>query len=164
MRHQGRVLRRSLGWLAASAAALVIVLAIVVGLARLLLPLAPDYQDEIRRFASEATGFDVRFERLSASWPLQGPEVRFSAVRIFTLKDQRPVFDASELSVGINLWRLLVERQLRPGRVAIRGASFKAERQPAGQWLINGVPLEELLRRRPDALLPRELRPRCCAR
>ena len=155
MRHQGRVLRRSLGWLAASAAALVIVLAIVVGLARLLLPLAPDYQDEIRRFASEATGFDVRFERLSASWPLQGPEVRFSAVRIFTLKDQRPVFDASELSVGINLWRLLVERQLRPGRVAIRGASFKAERQPAGQWLINGVPLEELLRRRPDALLPR---------
>ena len=155
MRHQGGVLRRSLGWLAASAAALVIVLAIVVGIARLLLPLAPDYQDEIRQFASEATGFDVRFERLSASWPLQGPEVRFSAVRIFTLKDQRPVFDASELSVGINLWRLLVERQLRPGRVAISGASFKAERQPAGQWLINGVPLEELLRRPPDAPLPR---------
>ena len=32
-----------------------------MGVARLLLPLAPDYQDEIRRFASEATGFDVRF-------------------------------------------------------------------------------------------------------
>jgi len=153
--HQGGVLRRSLGWLAVSAAAMVIILAIVVGIARLLLPLAPDYQDEIRRFASDATGFDVRFERLSASWPLQGPEVRFSAVRIFTLVDQRPVFDARELSVGVNLWRLLVERRLRLGRVAISGASFKAERQTAGQWLINGVPLEELLRRPTDEPLPR---------
>lgn len=148
-------LRRSFGWLAGIIAAVLIVLAVVVGIARLLLPLAPDYQDEIRRFATEATGFDVRFGRLTASWPLPGPEVRFSDVRIATLKDQRPVLDAGELSVGVNLWRLLVERRLRPGRIAISGASVKAERLPSGQWLINAVPLEELLRRPPNQPLPR---------
>ena len=99
---------------------MLIVLAVVVGVVRLLLPLAPDYQDEIRRFAIQATGFDVSFGALSASWPLSGPELRFSGVRIATLTDHRPVLDADELSVGVNLWRLLAERRLRPTRVAVR--------------------------------------------
>ena len=63
---------RWLGWLATVGAAAVIVLAVLVGIARLLLPMAPEYQDDIRRFANEATGFDVQFGRLSASWPLHG--------------------------------------------------------------------------------------------
>ena len=75
------ILRRGLNWLAGLIAAVLILLAVVVGLARLLLPLAPDYQDEIRRFATKATGFDVRFGTLRASWPLTGPEIRFADVR-----------------------------------------------------------------------------------
>ena len=152
-RHRG-ILSRSLGWLAGGVATLLILLAVVVGLARLLLPLAPDYQDQIRRFATDATGFDVRFEGLSASWPLRGPEVRLSAVRVATLKDHRTVLDARELTVGVNLWRLLVERRLRPGRIAVSGASVRAERLPSGLWLVNAVPLEELLRRPRNQPLP----------
>jgi len=151
---QRGILRRSLGWLAGSIATVLIVLAVVVGIARLLLPLAPDYQDEIRRFATEATGFDVRFGRLTASWPWRGPEVRFSEVRIATRSGQRPVLDAGELSVGVNLWRLLVERRLRPGHIVISGASIKAEHLPSGEWLINAVPLAELLHRPPNEPLP----------
>ena len=153
LRHRG-ILRRSLGWLAGGLAALVIILAVVVGLARLLLPLAPDYQDQIRRFATDATGFDVRFGGLSASWPLRGPEVRLSGVRVATLKDHHTVLDARELTVGVNLWRLLGERRLLPGRIAIRGASITAERLQSGRWLINAVPLEELLRRPKNQPLP----------
>ncbi|MEO8443946.1 MAG: DUF3971 domain-containing protein [Gammaproteobacteria bacterium] len=152
---QRGILRRSLGWLAGSAAALLILLAVLVGIARLLLPLAPDYQDDIRRFASEATGFDIRFGRLSASWPLRGPEVRFTDVRIATRNSRRAVLDAGELSVGVDLWRLVLERRLRPGRIMVSGASVRAERNPAGQWLVNGVPLEELLRRPRNEPLPR---------
>jgi len=151
---QRGLLKRSLGWVAAIVASILILLAVIVGVARLLLPLAPEYQDQIRRFAIDATGFDVRFGRLSASWPLLGPEVRFSDVRIATLKDQRTVLDARELSVGVNLWRLLVERRVRPGRVAVSGASVNAERLGSGQWLINGVPLDELLRRPRNQRVP----------
>ena len=48
--------RRLLKWLAYIAAAGVMLLAILVGLARLLLPMVPEYQGEIRRWARAATG------------------------------------------------------------------------------------------------------------
>ncbi|MDH5274927.1 MAG: YhdP family protein [Gammaproteobacteria bacterium] len=154
MRERG-IVRRSLGWLAGITAAVLIVLAVLVGIARLLLPLAPEYQDQIRRFVTEATGFDVAFRSLSASWPLSGPELRFSDVRIAMLSDTRPVFDARELSVGVSIWRLIVDRRLQPGRIAVSGATVKAERLPSGQWLVNTVFLDELLRRPRTQRLPR---------
>jgi len=132
-----------------------ICLAILVGFARLLLPLAPDYQDEIRRFASEATGFDVRFGQMTATWPLLGPEIRFTNVRIATLKDGDPVLDAGELGVGLNLWQLVVERRLRPGRISVSDASVNVEHLERGTWLINAVPLEDLLLRPAGQPLPR---------
>jgi uncharacterized protein (TIGR02099 family) len=146
---------RWLGWLATIGAAGLIVLAVLVGIARLLLPMAPEYQDDIRRFVNEATGFDVQFGRLSASWPLHGPEIRFFDVHIRTQDGRQPVLDAAELSVGINLLQLVTERRLLPGRVAVRGADVRIERQADGKVLVNAVPLEDLLRKPRSPRLPR---------
>lgn len=145
---------RWLGWLATIGAAGLIVLAALVGIARLLLPMAPEYQDDIRRFANEATGFDVQFGQLSASWPLQGPEIRFFDVEVRTRDGRQAVLDAAELSVGINLLRLITERRLMPGRVAVRQADLRVERLGDGQVLINAVPLEDLLRKPRSPELP----------
>jgi methylmalonyl-CoA mutase cobalamin-binding subunit len=46
---------------------------------RLLLPLAPDYQDEIRRFVSATTGLDLEFARVGASWPIRGALCRLQS-------------------------------------------------------------------------------------
>lgn len=146
---------RWLGWLATAAAAGLIVLAVLVGIARLLLPMAPEYQDDIRRFANEATGFDVQFAQLSASWPLHGPEIRFLDVHIRTRDGRQPVLDAAELSVGINLLQLVTERRLLPGRVAVRRADVRIERLPDGKVLVNAVPFEDLLRQPRGRKLPR---------
>jgi uncharacterized protein (TIGR02099 family) len=146
---------RSLGWLATAGAAAVILLAVLVGIARLLLPMAPEYQDDIRRFANEATGFDVQFGRLSASWPLHGPEIRFFDVEIRTRDGLRPVLDAAELSVGINILQLITERRLLPGRVGVRQADVRIERLADGSVLVNSVPLDELLRQPRSPQLPR---------
>lgn len=143
------------GWLASIAAAGLIVLAVLVGIARLLLPMAPEYQDDIRRFANEATGFDVQFAQLSASWPLHGPEIRFLDVHVRTRDGRQPVLDAAELSVGINLLQLVTERRLLPGRVAVRQADVRIERLPDGKVLVNAVPLEDLLRQPRSRELPR---------
>ena len=142
------------GWLASIAAAGLIVLAVLVGIARLLLPMAPEYQDDIRRFANEATGFDVQFAQLSASWPLHGPEIRFLDVHVRTRDGRQPVLDAAELSVGINLLQLVTERRLLPGRVAVRQADVRIERLPDGKVLVNAVPLEDLLRQPRSRELP----------
>ncbi|MEZ5565562.1 MAG: hypothetical protein R3F24_08580 [Gammaproteobacteria bacterium] len=152
---EGGKFRRGRRWLAGIAAAVLILLAVVVGVARLLLPMAPEYQDEIRRIASEATGFDVRFGRLSATWPISGPEIQLYEVRIATLDGGHPVLAAGELSVGVSLWQLIVEQRLRPGRIAVSGASMRIEHLPSGEWQLNGVPLDKLLRQPSDPEMPR---------
>ena len=68
-RHVISKLMRVLSYVAATS---VIVLALLVGVARLLLPIVPEYRAEIRRWAEQATGFSVEFERISASWPISG--------------------------------------------------------------------------------------------
>ncbi len=147
--------RRVLGWLAGLAAATLILLAVAVGIARLLLPLAPDYQEEIRLFASRATGLDIRFARLNATWPLQGPEVRFTDVRIFTRDGAQPVLDAEELSVGLSFWRILRSQRLLPARIGLRKADLQVDRLTDGQLAFNGIPVAELIGESRGRPLPR---------
>ena len=59
------------------AAAIVIVLAIAVGLFRLFLPRLPEYQEEIKGWASAAIGMEVEFSGMNARWGLSGPELEF---------------------------------------------------------------------------------------
>lgn len=147
-------IRRGRRWIAGIAAGIVIVLAMAVGAARLLLPLVPEYQDEIRQFASQATGLDVRFGRLSARWPLAGPEIQLYDVHISTPDDGRPVLAAGQLDVGLSLWRLLAAGQVRPARIAVSSASVRIEHQPSGEWQLNGVPLDKLIRQPRDQPVP----------
>jgi uncharacterized protein YhdP len=60
-----------------SAAALVILLAVAVGLFRLFLPRLPEYQEEIKGWASNAIGMEVEFSGMNARWGLSGPELEF---------------------------------------------------------------------------------------
>lgn len=140
--------------LVALVAAVLIVLAVLVGIARLLLPLVPEYQNEIRRFVGATTGLNLEFARVSASWPLAGPEFRFRDVQV-TTQAGRPLLAARELRVGINLGRLILERRLLPGRVSVTGARVRLERLRDDHVLFNGVPLEDLLRRPGEQALPR---------
>ena len=63
--------------LAYFAAAMVIVLAIAVGIFRLMLPRLPEYQEEIKAWASNAIGMSVEFTGMNARWRLSGPELSF---------------------------------------------------------------------------------------
>jgi uncharacterized protein (TIGR02099 family) len=143
-----------LGWLATALAAVLIVLAILVGIARLLLPLAGDYQQDIRSFVAAQTGLQLDFGRLSASWPLAGPEIRFYDVQAET-QDGRPALAAAELRVGLNMLGLILDRRFLPGRIGLKDATLRVETLADGQLLINGIPLSELLKRRTDGPLPR---------
>ena len=57
------------------AGGLVILLAIAVGLFRLFLPRLPEYQDDIKEWASAAIGLSVEFSGMDARWGLSGPEI-----------------------------------------------------------------------------------------
>ena len=73
-----RFLRRLTKYIAYLAAVIVILLAIAVGLFRLFLPRVPEYQDEIKGWASAAIGMQVEFSGMDARWGLSAPELQFS--------------------------------------------------------------------------------------
>ncbi|MCC7257519.1 MAG: TIGR02099 family protein [Gammaproteobacteria bacterium] len=137
--------RPLLRWLLYAAAGLVVLMALAVGTLRLLLPLAPDYQDDIRAWASEATGYEIRFEGISASWPLSGPQLSFYQVTLRRPGEAVAVLAAREFSAGLSLWQLVRDGRLAVGRVAVGGVRLKVERTADGRLLVQDRPLEELL-------------------
>ena len=141
--------RLALRWLLYLAAAGVIALALLVGLLRLLLPQVPEYQDNIRAWASAATGYDIRFRRISASWPLSGPELSFYDVSLMRPGDVGAVLSAHELSVGLSVLRTLRDRRPALGHVAVSGTRINVERTPDGEFYVQGRRLEDLLPKPP---------------
>ncbi|MBT8099077.1 MAG: hypothetical protein KJO82_04975, partial [Gammaproteobacteria bacterium] len=74
--------QRLLKFTAYAAAGVVILLAIGVGLFRLFLPRLPQYQDEIKTWASAAIGMQVEFSGMDARWGLRGPELKFHGAEL----------------------------------------------------------------------------------
>ena len=72
-----KLLQKLIKYLAYLGAALVIMLAVAVGIFRLMLPRLPEYQDEIKAWASAAIGIQVEFSAMNARWRLSGPELNF---------------------------------------------------------------------------------------
>lgn len=130
-------------WLLYLVAAGALVLVLLVVAARLLLPLVPRYQDDIRARVSEATGYEIESSRISASWQLTGPQLSFQEVRLS--RHGEVLLAARELSAGVSILRLLRDWQPSLGRVTLRGAAIDVERRADGTWLFQGHTLADLL-------------------
>ncbi len=129
------------------AAAAVIILALLVGVVRLLLPLVPEYHEDIRRWASEATGFEVTFQQITATWPLSGPELLFYDVSVTSQVDGALVLDAEEFGIGISVMQLIIERKPVLRRVFFKNAQVKIERSRDGSLIVQGRTLDEFRNR-----------------
>ena len=127
-----------------SAAALVIVLAILVGLFRLFLPRLPEYQEDIENWASSAIGMEVQFSGMNARWGLSGPELEFYDTELIRPDNQTRVIAAELVSVGISVSSLLFDQAFVVDRVVIRDTSIEIRQLESGEWWIQGSTLEEL--------------------
>jgi uncharacterized protein YhdP len=138
-------LQRLLKFLAYLAAGVVILLAIAVGLFRLFLPRLPEYQDEIKSWASTAIGMQVDFSGMDARWGLSGPQLEFYDTELIRGATMSRVIAAGQVSVGVALTRLLVDRTLVVDRVVVRDTTIEVRQLPDGRWWIQGTPTSELL-------------------
>jgi uncharacterized protein YhdP len=100
------LLRRLIKIVAYLAGGLVILLAVVVGLFRLFLPRLPEYQEDIKGWASAAIGMTVEFSDMDARWGLSGPEVEFYDAKLLSVDTNAHFVAADEVSVGVGLMRL----------------------------------------------------------
>lgn len=145
-----QLLRRLLKILAYIMAVIVIVLAVAVGLFRLMLPRLPEYQEEIKVWASAAIGMPVQFSSMDARWRLSGPELNFYNAELIKPDGSGSLLGVEELSVGVGLMRLLVDRELVADRVLIRDTRLELRRADDGTWLVQGVSLDDLASVRRD--------------
>ncbi|MDA0992476.1 MAG: YhdP family protein [Proteobacteria bacterium] len=140
-----RLLQRLIKGLAYFGAAMVILLAISVGIFRLMLPRLPEYQDEIKDWASAAIGMNVEFSGMNARWRLSGPELSFFDARLNQQSTGDSILMAEEVSVGVGLMRLISDRELVIDRVSIRNSSIDLRQNVDGIWLLQGLPLDQIV-------------------
>ena len=139
-------LKRIVRFLAYLAGSIVILLAIAVGLFRLFLPRLPEYQDDIKGWASAAIGMSVEFSGMDARWGLRGPEVEFYDAELITQDSLARVVSAEQVSVGIALSNLLFDRQAVVDRVVVRDTTLEVRQLADGTWAVQGSPIDQLLR------------------
>ncbi|MCH9003756.1 MAG: TIGR02099 family protein [Proteobacteria bacterium] len=139
------IVRRLISFLAYSLAGIVILLAIAVGLFRLFLPRLPEYQDEIKGWASTAIGMQVEFSGMDARWGLSGPELEFYDAELVREGDDVRIIAAEEVRIGIGLMRLLFDRTLIVDRVVIRDTSIDIRRIGDDSYHIQGIRADDLL-------------------
>lgn len=141
--------RRLLKYVAYLVATVVILLAIAVGLFRLFLPRLPEYQDDIKNWASAAIGMQVEFSGMDARWGLRGPELEFYDAELIQIGNGARVVAAEEVRVGIGFMRLLFDRTLIVDRLVIRETGIDVQQMPDNSFRIQGIPIDELLSERP---------------
>lgn len=144
-------LQNLLKLLAYTGAVLVILLAIAVGLFRLFLPRLPEYQDEIKSWASDVIGMEVEFSGMDARWALSGPQLEFYDTELIRTDNGTRVIAAEVVGVGISIGRLVLEQEVIPSRILIRGTSAEIRQLDDGAWWVQGSPPGELLSRRLDS-------------
>jgi len=141
----GNILERLIKALAYVAAAVVILLAVAVGLFRLLLPRLPEYQEEIKGWANAAIGMTVEFADMNARWRLSGPELTFQGAELTAYGAKTSLLTAGEVSVGVSLMRLLAEGELVVDRIQIRDTRLTLQLNETDGWLVQGLPAADIL-------------------
>ncbi len=137
--------QRLFKFLAYSAAGVVILLAVAVGLFRLFLPRLPEYQEQIKGWASSAIGMRVEFSGMDARWGLSGPELEFYDAELLRPSTEVRVLAADEVSISVAMISLLVDRTLVLDRVTVRDTGVELRQLDGGGWWVQGVPVDELL-------------------
>ncbi len=143
-----KILQKLIKGLAYVGAATVIVLAIAVGIFRLMLPRLPEYQEEIKDWASAAIGMEVEFSGMNARWRLSGPELIFFDANLMQPDTGTSLLMAEEVSVGVGLIRLIADRELVVDRISIRDSAIDLRQDENGDWLLQGILLAELINAR----------------
>lgn len=136
LRRRMRMARRGLVY--AIALALVVV-AVLLGVASQVLPLAESNPQRIAAWLSERAGRPVTFDRVETAWTRRGPLLRLDNLRVGAGAQAFTVGDAEML--------VAVYAGLLPGHafseLRLRGLDLTLERADDGRWKVRGLPGQE---------------------
>lgn len=133
LRRRLRLARRGLWYVLAVG---LVCMAVVLGIASQVLPLAERHPERVAAWLSERAGRPVAFDRVDTQWTRRGPLLRLDGLRV----------GEGEQAVRIGEAEVLVSMYagLLPGRsfteLRLRGLSLTLQRDEQGQWSVLGLP------------------------
>ncbi len=133
LRRRLRLLRRGFGY---GTALLLVLVALVIGVASQVLPLAERHPDKIAAWLSARAHNPVAFDAVETQWTRRGPVLRLDNLRVGRGNDALHIGDAEILVAQYT--GLLPGRSLTELRV--RGLDLTLQRDAAGRWQVRGLP------------------------
>ena len=133
LRRHLRHARRGMGY---SIAVLLVLVALALGVASRVLPMADRNPDKIAQWLSQRAGRPVAFDRVETAWTRRGPLLKLDNLRIGDGAQAFTVGDAEML--------VMVYSGLLPGHpfseLRLRGLALTLERAADGRWQVRGLP------------------------
>ena len=123
----------------AATAAVVITLALMVSIARLLLPLLDHYRIQIEQFASSQVGRPVLIGEVSAGWQGLHPDLRLRDVRILAEDGHSTWLSMNEVRASLDMFASARHRRLETGQISLVGGSLDVVRHDDGSFSVAGV-------------------------
>ncbi|MFK8017342.1 MAG: YhdP family protein [Gammaproteobacteria bacterium] len=119
-------------------ALIAILLALIIGLFRVLVPMVPDFHARIEGAASGALGMPVQFERLDVRWRFKGPELVFYGATVYDTERNVTLLEARDGHVNLNVGAFIVNRAVVPDSVVLRGLNIEIHRDAQGRFSVLG--------------------------
>ncbi|MBW3567329.1 MAG: hypothetical protein KY410_05110, partial [Proteobacteria bacterium] len=111
--------RRIWKWTAALVAAVLILLAIGVGLFRVAVPLVPGLRADAEIVAQQAIGWPVHIGEIDLQWALLGPQLVLTDVQLLAPGSGEPLVTAARLDIVFGPLDFFQEGTPRPSHVRL---------------------------------------------
>ena len=132
--HIARATRHLLFWS-------LITVALVVGMARIILAELDDYQVELEQKIRQITDIPIRIGKIEAGMRGFNPEIILQGIQVEAIDPtHKPAIQLKEIRLGLDFIQLLITRNLlSASRVTLVGANISITRQLDGSFVIKGL-------------------------
>lgn len=136
------MLRRVLSIVWYLIAALVVLSALALSVARLALPLLEARAGQLEALVSATVGEDARIGRLELSWRGLGPELQMHALTLRDRDSGQELLTARELRINFSVPRSLLAWEPVPSRLVLLGSELNLFRDAEGRLSVQGIQLQ----------------------
>ncbi len=118
---------------------IIILIGILLGGARLLLPIATEYREEVQELASRELGQRVEIKKIKTGWRGFGPELRLLNVQLINPKTERTVLRLPEIRIGIGILDSLFNGAITPREITFYRTQLLIRGRPDGSVVLAGL-------------------------
>jgi uncharacterized protein YhdP len=117
-------------------------MAIIFGIARLLLPYASDYKADITSTLSEYLGQPVTIGSLDTEWHGFGPALVLKEIDILDSKTKQSVLQFGKARIGVGLISSLLQQEPVLSGITLVGVDLVLTREKNGRFSVAGIETE----------------------